>query len=74
MEHTDDDASHAGNGEEQEEEIIALKEPLMLWMVMILVQMPQWSVHNELVREPRHELHTEEGCKKGYGVGQPHVR
>jgi len=56
----DDVASRAGNGENEEEQVVALEEAafVMVRLVVIGVPRPQKAVHDVLVREPRHEFHA----------------
>ncbi|TND08033.1 MAG: hypothetical protein FD123_2587 [Bacteroidetes bacterium] len=52
---------HARGGKNEEERIVLLEKSVFP-LVMIAVQVPEQAVHNELMREPGHELHEEEGA------------
>lgn len=57
------DERHAGNGENQEEEIVFFKKTIIVRLVVVPMKNPQQSVHDVLVGEPCNALH-EYGCEK----------
>lgn len=68
--HSKHDAQPTGNGENQKESIILLKNVVVRLMV-IFVQNPQKPMHHILVRRPGHEFHEEKSSNYNEGVDEP---
>lgn len=58
--HPKEKSCDTGNGENEKEKIVVLKETLRLLVVMIFVQRPQQTVHDIFMSEPGHAFHSEE--------------
>ncbi len=53
---------HAWNSKNQKEEVIFFKEPFVFMGMMILVEIPQQSMHDVFVGKPGNAFHKNESC------------
>jgi hypothetical protein len=57
-------AEHAHYRIENKEQVVTFEPAIVIFMMMILVETPQKTMHNIFVREPGIELHDQKSGQK----------